>query len=163
MFCDSSHLYFSLFLRSFLGIVVLSLLASCSVNSQDEKASKRDFERIYTQEQVNLGKKSYEQNCASCHGVDAKGADNHLQMAKKGIFLPPSLNDNSMVWHRNFATIVEQIESGTIRFEGGHMPAFKDKLTREQIHQIIFYLMSLWSDETYQRWYKEVNNSPLPN
>lgn len=84
-------------------------------------------------------------------------------MASQGIFLTPPLNNNSMLWHRDFSDIYNQISNGTLRFKGGKMPAFKDQLNKQDINNIIFYLMSLWDDETYQRWKNEVNHSPIGN
>ncbi len=45
---------------------------------------------------------------------------------------------------------------------GGGMPAWDGKLTNQQIDDVIVWIKSLWPDEVYDIWYKEIENKPLP-
>ena len=45
--------------------------------------------------------------------------------------------------------------------EGG-MPPWNGKLTNQEIDDVIIWIKSLWSDEIYDIWYKEIEVKPEP-
>lgn len=70
------------------------------------------------------GAKIYKENCAECHG--AKGAG-----TKKGI---PLISGHAL--HHSEAEYIEQVTNG----EGKKMPAFKDKLSDEEIAEVVKFV-----------------------
>ncbi|MDP9121344.1 MAG: c-type cytochrome [Acidobacteriota bacterium] len=80
------------------------------------------------------GEKLYRKNCADCHGID--GAGNTVQ----GMGNPwADLIDNSWKNGGDDASLASSINDGAF----GQMPAFKDKLTPEQVRAIIYHLRVL--------------------
>src|SRR3569833_2676760 len=65
-------------------------------------------------------------NCAGCHAYDLTGG------------MGPDLTDNSWQYGGKAGEIYHTIAEGTPR----GMPAWKDKLTEEQIWQIVSYIQS---------------------
>lgn len=66
----------------------------------------------------------FAENCATCHGDRGEGA-------KKGI---PLTNGHAL--HHSTEEYIEQVNDGT----GKKMPAFKDKLTPEEITAVITHV-----------------------
>jgi len=140
------------------GILLLALLSACSdetsggdvvgksVNIPIEATLKQDPVR-YTK-----GLKLYQQTCAACHGAQGEGATGWQLRDKDGKFLPPPLNGSGHTWHHPMAVLLDIINNGTQRL-GGNMPAWKEKLTHEQILDILFWITSQWDREIYQAWY----------
>ncbi|MEK7723153.1 MAG: copper-binding protein [Acidobacteriota bacterium] len=70
------------------------------------------------------GAEIYKTNCATCHGEKGEGA-------KKGI---PLISGHAL--HHSEAEHIKQVADG----EGEKMPAFKDKLTAEQIAEVVKFV-----------------------
>ena len=83
----------------------------------------------------------------------ALNADGSRKMDANGKFPPPPLNGSAHAWHHPQSVLVDTIRNGTAKL-GGNMPAWKDKLSNEQINDIIAWFQSKWSDEIYSAWYE---------
>jgi len=89
-----------------------------------------------TEETVRAGGALYAQNCASCHGKDGLGdGDAALAVSPSPALLAymvqrPIAVDPYLLW---------TIADGGAQFESG-MPAYKDRLSREDIWRIIAYM-----------------------
>ena len=83
------------------------------------------------QDELADAKKSYAQVCANCHGD--KGEGGPVKIEGK-LLKVPSLIEGHALKHTD-AEFAKQITEG-----GGGMPPFKDKLTPEQINNIVKYL-----------------------
>lgn len=70
----------------------------------------------------------YGKNCAVCHGADGKGGGQRLQIV-------PNFTDAA--WHRRHSD--EKLMTAINDGKGG-MPAFKDKLSEEQLRALTAYL-----------------------
>ena len=46
---------------------------------------------------------------------------------------------------------------------GGGMPPWDGKLTNQEIDDVIVWIKSLWPDDVYEVWYKEIEHKPQPN
>ena len=64
---------------------------------------------------------------------------------------PPPLNGTAHAWHHPRKALIYTIKNGTQAI-GGNMPAWKDKLTDDEIESIILWFQSKWPDELYQAW-----------
>ena len=100
---------------------------------------------------VMRGSRVYQENCASCHGGMAQGAPNWHVPGPDGKYPPPPLNGSGHAWHHPHAALKLTIREGTARL-GGNMPAWKDKLSDEDIEAAIAWMQSVWPAEIYQAW-----------
>ena len=89
--------------------------------------------RDYDQSQYAAGQKIYAQNCAACHGKDAKG-----QLAVGA----PNLTDDIWLYDGSPAGIRQSLRLG----RNGVMPAQKDRLREDKIHILTAYVYSLSLD-----------------
>ena len=110
-------------------------------------------ERWYEQTRVESGEKLYASNCAACHGARGEATPNWRQRDSDGTFPPPPLNGTAHTWHHSFRVIARQIMFGSPG-GAGKMPAFQDKLTEEEVIDVIAWIQSLWPDEIYAHWWE---------
>lgn len=68
-----------------------------------------------------------------------------------GRYPPPPLDDTAHAWHHPTSILRKAIESGSPPGVGD-MPPWKDRLTGQEIDDVIVYIKSLWSDEVYRHW-----------
>jgi mono/diheme cytochrome c family protein len=139
-------------------IILIStvMIVACSdeqMGQTDKDVPKSSPVRKMDFAQITRGGKLFQQNCAVCHGKQAEGAANWQQMDANGKFPPPPLNGSAHAWHHPHKVLVDTIKNGTAKL-GGNMPAWKDKLSHEQINDIIAWFQSKWSDEIYSAWYE---------
>lgn len=100
---------------------------------------------------VLKGGKLFSQNCASCHGPLGQGQPGWYKPDAQGKYGPPPLNGTGHTWHHSTKILVEIIRSGTGAL-GGNMPAWKDKLSDEEIHTILEWIKAQWPDNVYAAW-----------
>jgi mono/diheme cytochrome c family protein len=115
------------------------------VSTQAQTRRKQDFA------QVMQGARLFQQYCVSCHGVRAVGVPRWTRPGPDGRYPPPPLNGSAHSWHHPTVALKDFINNGTAT-SGGNMPAWKDKLSEEQVEAIIAWFQSLWPDEIYARW-----------
>ena len=127
---------------AFTGLLSITLFTTVQANTHS---------RWYAADQVQQGQKLFTENCARCHGANAEATSNWKQTDKDGKYPPPPLNGTGHAWHHDIAQLQESIREGGKQL-GGTMPPFKDKLTAQQIDQVIAYFQSKWPDELYQKW-----------
>ncbi len=83
------------------------------------------------------GEVAFKENCAACHGLGGAGQFNY-----------PSLADDDWLWGGTLADIEQTVRHG-IRFyddpdtRDSQMPAFGDILEREQVEDVVQYVLSL--------------------
>ena len=83
--------------------------------------------------QVARGRAVYEAKCVRCHGADGAG---RTRMAD--IVEPPDLTDSAWQRQRSDARMTGAVANGL-----GQMPAFKKKLTRQEIAAAVAYVRTL--------------------
>ncbi len=94
-------------------------------------------------------------NCAACHGVDAAGQpDWHIAKAD-GTLPPPPLNGDGHTWHHGDGLLYRIVSQGGQMFEDPRfpdfksaMPAFGERLSHEELVEVLTYIKSLWEDKT---------------
>ena len=113
--------------------------------------------------QVARGRQIYLENCASCHGQDAQGALNWQQPNLRGDLPAPPHDDSGHTWRHPDAQIAEIIRDGLRdpfnKTSELTMPPFRDRLSDEEIADVIAYFKSLWSEE-HRRFQEEQNQRP---
>jgi mono/diheme cytochrome c family protein len=103
--------------------------------------------------QVSRGGELFARNCATCHGGNAEGAPNWRHRGPDGRFPPPPLNGTGHAWHHPKAVLHDVIKNGSPPGQG-NMPAWRDRLTDEQIDDIIAWFQSQWPNQVYNAWYQ---------
>lgn len=110
-------------------------------------------------EKIKRGEETYRKNCASCHGPNGEATPGWRTPGPDGRYPPPPLDGSAHAWHHSTETLEKMIQDGSV---DGAMPAWKGKLTDQQIGDVIVWIKSLWPDEVYDIWYKEIENKPQP-
>ncbi len=126
--------------------------ADTPAGAQPDSASQDrglEFGRVVT------GGRLFRENCAACHGKQAEGDPNWQRRNAQGKFPPPPLNGTAHTWHHSREVLKGVIRNGTLA-QGGGMPAWKEKLSDEEIDAIIDWIISRWPDEIYRTW-REAN------
>lgn len=131
------------------------MLTACDPSAAEnpDKGSDSTAPRNQDIQQILRGGRIYQQNCAVCHGKLAQGAENWRQRDAQGKFPPPPLNGTAHTWHHPTAQLVDVIKNGTIRL-GGNMPPWKDKLSDQDIEDVLAWITAQWPDEIYAEWYR---------
>lgn len=83
--------------------------------------------------QAERGRAVYEARCTRCHGADGAG---RTRMAE--IVEPPDMSDPAWQRKRGSARMIASVANGL-----GQMPAFKKKLTRQEIAAAVAYVRTL--------------------
>ena len=86
-------------------------------------------------ELVTLGESLYVANCQSCHG-DRTGAG--------GVPGAPPHNETGHTSHHPDAQLSDWVLDGKFP---GQMPAFGDRLSREQVEAVLAYIKTWWTEE----------------
>lgn len=109
---------------------------------------------------VTLGKAVYAKNCASCHGVALEGQANWRQRDADGYLPAPPHDETGHTWHHPDSYLFLMTKYGIEELIGktypNNMPAYKDKLSDEEILAALSYIKSTWSGRI-QRQHDQIN------
>lgn len=145
-----------------LGLVPL-LIAACSsgetpsnsavdpANDTDTAVAAQPIARWYSPEQVERGALVFQQNCAACHGKQAEGAPNWQKTGPDGKYPAPPLNGSGHGWHHPLRILFQVIKNGSPGAQG-NMPAWKEKLSEDEMVAAIAWFQSRWPEEIYAAW-----------
>ena len=115
--------------------------------------------RNYDPQMLELGKTTFQANCAVCHGLNAEGTVKEWHKPDaQGKYPPPPLNGTAHTWHHPIGALFHTIKNGTVSI-GGSMPAWEEKLSDDEIFSTIIWLTSLWPDEIYRAWMQRNNKN----
>ena len=156
-------------LAALLAVLVLSAcekapepVASQMPASVDSQAEEGPLDRNLAPAQVARGHAIYDKRCAECHGVGGKGLPGDWRIRDaEGKFPPPPLDDSAHAWHHPTAVLLEVIREGSPQGQG-NMPAWKGKLSEQEMQDVVVYIKSLWSDPVYKLWWKMERQSLEP-
>ena len=149
-----------------LKLIIFILISSALLFSCDDKikeGSSSSAKKPIIKRDVNFlsfsrGLKLYQKNCASCHGKNAEGTSDWRKTDSDGMFPPPPLNGTGHTWHHPTKVLVNIIKNGTAKI-GGKMPAWKEKLSEQEINDILTWIKAQWPDEIYAAWYTNDQSS----
>ncbi len=139
-------------------LVLSAVVASLVVG--DQRSSAADLPRLdiasrqvlnvvaslLPDDRADRGQRLYQSNCASCHGGSQGGNASDY---------PPRHNAVGHTWQHADCDLVQIVRNGpgpslnTGRFvaPGLQMPAFRDRLTVEEIADILAHIKTFWTDE----------------
>lgn len=118
-------------IKIFLSLAAGCLFAASAVFSGVSTAA--GVQKGRGQSQAARGRAVYEARCARCHGADGAG---HTRMAE--VVEPPDMTDAAWQRQRGDARMVASVANGR-----GQMPAFKKKLSRQEIVAAVAYVRTL--------------------
>ena len=103
---------------------------------------------------VMQGEALYIQYCAQCHGVDLKGSPTWKEPLADGSFPPPPHDSSGHTWHHPDEQLLDIVANGGDPAYNSKMPAFKDKLTMNEMSAILEFFKSKWGGEEreFQWW-----------
>jgi mono/diheme cytochrome c family protein len=116
--------------------VVLSLAAVClfaTAAAVSNVSTAAETKKGKGQSPAERGREVYMANCGRCHGADGAG---RTRMAE--IVEPPDMSDPAWQRQRSTARMVAAVANGR-----GQMPAFKKKLSRQEIAAAVAYVRTL--------------------
>jgi mono/diheme cytochrome c family protein len=135
-----------------LAVLIAPFIAACSDDKRETAGGGESaLERQVDFAKVARGGELYRQKCAECHGSDGQGASDWRQRDADGMFPPPPLNGTGHAWHHPKRMLHYVIANGSPGGQG-NMPAWGDKLSGEQIDDIIVWFQSKWPDQVYAAW-----------
>jgi mono/diheme cytochrome c family protein len=123
---------------------VAIILGSCgSSQNQGEQVSPALSES---------GQQLYNTNCLSCHGGPAGGSMSDM---------PPRHNANGHTWHHPDCQLIDIVLNGSGEMgemmrrmmgkpDTPSMPAFRDRLTEEEVRAILAYIRTWWTEDQRQ-------------
>jgi cbb3-type cytochrome c oxidase subunit III len=82
---------------------------------------------------LERGREVYTANCGRCHGADGQG---HTRMAE--MVEPPDMSDPAWQRGRSTSRMIASVTNGR-----GQMPAFKKKLSKQDIAAAVAYVRTL--------------------
>jgi len=103
--------------------------------------------------QLALGKQTFKQHCAQCHGEQAQGNVHWRKRDANGQYPAPPLNGSGHAWHHSTEVLKGLILEGSPQGQGT-MPAWKGKLSEEKIDAIIVWFQSTWPKPVYDAWFE---------
>jgi len=99
---------------------------------------------------LSLGRTTYAESCASCHGADLEGQPDWKSPLPSGRLPAPPHDASGHTWHHSDAMLFRVVKEGTAAVVGGDyesdMPAFRDVLTDEEIRAVLAFIKSTWPD-----------------
>ena len=111
---------------------------------------------------VALGKKVYDANCASCHGVKLEGEENWRERGADGLLPAPPHDETGHTWHHPDALLFALTKYGPAAMAGdgykSAMPAYEDGLSDAEIIASLSYIKSRWPKEVVER-HDQINQS----
>jgi mono/diheme cytochrome c family protein len=103
-------------------------------------------------EKLELGKKIYVQECASCHGLKLEGQPDWRRKLVNGRMPAPPHDDSGHTWHHPDEVLFGITKHGLVPPYAppgypSDMPAFAGKLSDAEIRAVLAYIASHWSAE----------------
>jgi mono/diheme cytochrome c family protein len=110
-------------------------------------------------DQVTQGAALYAQNCASCHGPNLESVPNWRKALPDGSLPPPPQDSSGHSWHHPDTLLLRIIADGGDPAFHSKMPAFKNKLTVDQMRLILDFIKSKWDkDKREFQWWMTATN-----
>ncbi len=102
-----------------------------------------------TSERLALGRRIYDQNCASCHGAQGQGQypDAPYKPDQAGLIGAPPHNSSGHTWHHADGLLLDIVRNGLIVKGFQPMPAFGDKLSAAEIGAVLDYIRTWWKPD----------------
>lgn len=101
------------------------------------------------------GKAHYDAQCAACHGAKLEGQPDWRNRLPNGRLPAPPHDGSGHTWHHTDQDLFALTKHGLAPFAPpgyqSDMPAFADKLTDQEIRDVLAYIKSTWPPEIQAR------------
>lgn len=109
------------------------------------------FAFFHNEPNIEMGRATYQEACASCHGVNLEGQPNWQSANSNGIYPSPPHDETGHTWHHGDEMLLNYIRKGGqvvldemgVEFMSG-MPAFSEQLSDTEIEAVLAYIKSTW-------------------
>lgn len=109
---------------------------------------------------VEMGKRIYSAECANCHGPNLEGQPNWQSRLANGKLPAPPHDASGHTWHHSDQVLFDITKRGPEAYPSGYstdMPAYRDRLSDQQIAAVLSFIKSTWSAEILRRQPKPRN------
>lgn len=120
--------------------------------SAKDAAPVSQVDRSFSTESLIRGVRLYQEYCAQCHGPEAQG---HPDWQNPQVVAAPPLDGSGNAWKRKKQDLIAVIKNGASRQGEPVMPAWKDRLSDQDIDDIMAWFQALWPSDIYTRWRKD--------
>ena len=118
----------------FVSIAIAAFAASCGGKGEKQTTPSAAL--------IERGEALYQESCSKCHGGATGGSLKDF---------PPPHNSNGHTWHHPDQQLIEMVLNGiTFSVEDQKMPAFREKLTEDDIRAVLAYIKTWWTEEQRQ-------------
>jgi mono/diheme cytochrome c family protein len=96
-----------------------------------------------------VGQQLYEENCGGCHGLNLEGQPDWMKRLPSGKLPPPPHDETGHTWHHTDEQLTRITLDGLAALAPGYetdMPAYRGKLTEDQVKSILDYIKSTWPE-----------------
>lgn len=104
-----------------------------------------------TEARITNGKAIYDAQCAACHGAKLEGQPDWRNRRPDGRLPAPPHDASGHTWHHADGELFALTKHGLAPFAPpgyqSDMPAFADKLSDQDIHDVLAYIKSTWPPE----------------
>jgi mono/diheme cytochrome c family protein len=140
------------------GAVLVALLSACSKDEPAAPATPAPAPAAprFDIASIAHGHELFVQNCAECHGPEAQGHPDWQTPSDGQFAAAPPLDGTGNDWKKSRAELAAVILGG-VRRPGDKldvMPAWKGRMSEQDIEDVLNFLQSLWSPEVYEAWRK---------
>ncbi|MCR4346221.1 MAG: cytochrome c [Sulfuricaulis sp.] len=134
-------------------ILALMMVSACGKQESETPSQKNtaSLDRPFSTESLFRGVRLFQEHCALCHGPEAQG---HPDWQNSKVAAAPPLNGTGNEWKRRKHDMITFIKNGAKRNGEPVMPAWKGRLTDQEIEDIITWYQALWPADVYERWRK---------
>ena len=144
--------------ETYVFLLCVMALSGCGDGSMQDAATSTG--RHYEKHVLARGERIFQTHCAVCHGHNGESRPNWQVRGSDGMLPPPPLDDNGRAWQRTRPWLKQKIHDGSAPGQG-NMPPWGNKLTAEEIDDVVTWVTSLWSDAVYLQW-QQVERAGLP-
>jgi mono/diheme cytochrome c family protein len=116
-------------------VALAALLAACS-GGGDDGPSLYPIEP--TAAQAEAGRALYGANCIACHASPETGGER--------VFGAPAHDASGHTWHHPDRLLAGWVLDG-LPVQGSAMPAFRERLSEQQVVDILAYIKSTWPED----------------
>jgi mono/diheme cytochrome c family protein len=146
-------------------LAAVLLLAACS-KEEDKPATPGPgiVVRHFDPDSIARGAKLFEDHCVICHGPQAQGHPDWETPSDGSFAAAPPLNGTGNDWKRSRIELTATIRNGVRRKSDkvDVMPAWKGRLSEQDIEDMLNWLQSLWPAEVYEAWSKAQSAAATP-
>jgi mono/diheme cytochrome c family protein len=145
-------------------ILLVVIVCGCERKAAESSATSLQAplgsDRPLSVESVMRGARLYQEHCAQCHGPEAQG---HPDWQNPQVVAAPPLDGTGNEWKRKRSDLIAIVKKGITRNNAHIMPAWAERLSDQEIEDIVAWFQALWPMDVYDRWLKVNAGGSVPD